>query len=116
MYSSGVAELMTVVVFTQQGARIYHGNNNIKKFIKQENVLVNPVIPRRVPPHLWIMKDNKISTITQADYDRLNPEQAGAKSSRSAFSLKLNLRSLLYLVGSIVVNIIVTLIILHLKK
>jgi hypothetical protein len=48
-----------VVVFTDKGARIYEGAN--PKDFKGSNFLIDPRIPRGVPPHLWKMhKDGYI--------------------------------------------------------
>lgn len=58
----------TVVVFGQQGARIHSGANP-DDFRGRGDVLVNPIIPRGVPPHLWEKHEDLIRTITQSEFD-----------------------------------------------
>lgn len=49
---------MTIVVFTDNGARIHEGAS-VADF-KGQKYLVNPAFPPGVPPHLWEMVNGKI--------------------------------------------------------
>jgi hypothetical protein len=42
---------MTIVTFTEQGARIHEGAD--PKDFKGQQFLVDPTFPRGVPPHQW---------------------------------------------------------------
>jgi hypothetical protein len=47
------------VVFTKAGAKIYHGINP-ESYVGRTDVLIDPVFPKGVPPHLWKLVDGKI--------------------------------------------------------
>lgn len=55
-----------VVTFTTAGARIVKGVDPAAF----PGALVNPQIPRGVPPHLWVKDGDKIGVITQAEWER----------------------------------------------
>jgi hypothetical protein len=47
-----------IVTFGPNGARIYEGAN--PKNFKGQTFLINPTLPRGIPPHLWKLVDGKI--------------------------------------------------------
>ena len=61
------------VVFTEDGARIYNGVNP-EDYIGVKNVLINPKIPKGVPPHLWRLVDGEICVVEEGkQYTANNP-------------------------------------------
>jgi hypothetical protein len=47
-----------IVTFGSNGARIYEGAD--EKDFKGQSYLVNPKLPRGVPPHLWKLENGQI--------------------------------------------------------
>jgi hypothetical protein len=46
----------TIVVFSAKGARIHEGVNEAD--FKGQSYLVDPVFPKRLPPHQWKLSSN----------------------------------------------------------
>lgn len=63
---------MRIVIFTDRGARILHVGD-VSSYAGRTDVLIEPKIPRGVPPHLWTLNNGKIATITQQQWDAANP-------------------------------------------
>lgn len=55
-----------IVVFKDNKVTIIH-TNDVSPYKGRTDVLINPEIPRRVPPHMWKMRDGKIVTIGIAE-------------------------------------------------
>lgn len=63
-----------VVTFSVAGARILKGIDP-KEWEGKPGALVNPTRPLGVPPHRWVLNDDRtIGTIDQDEYDRRNPD------------------------------------------
>ena len=56
---------ITVVEFTEKGARIRVGIENPKP---ASNILINPELPKGVPPHLWRLVDGAIVVVDEATH------------------------------------------------
>ena len=51
----------TVVLFKKGGGgRIFKNPENLEEIQKQGKILINPTIPKGVPPHLWKLNNNEI--------------------------------------------------------
>lgn len=47
--------------------RIYKNHPDIDSLKKKGEVLINPIIPRGIPPHEWKLKDGKIQQASLAE-------------------------------------------------
>ena len=52
------------IIFSKDGIRICHGINP-EDYKDRTDVLINPKIPRGIPPHLWQKIGNEIKVIGQ---------------------------------------------------
>ena len=65
------------VVFTKYGVHIYHGID-IAQWTNVRGCLINPKVPKGVPPHFWKLAGSKIVEMTQAEKDAVQILKAPA--------------------------------------
>lgn len=79
MEANGNSNMVTIVTFSKKGARILKGED-ASKWASRDDALVNPKFPLRVPPHLWEKHGDRITVISQAEWDKRNPAAEAQKT------------------------------------